>query len=197
MRRKTRPAFAWAIAIVLALGLVGVVEANAAQEKKTEGDTVSGIALPVSDKELMGKVTAALSTSGHKPKSLKTVSLGELGRVYVATMDDGQERVFVRLVARRVPCMDCHDVFFVYSFDEKMTFLDFIPLHITKRYNKPWDRDDIDKIRNKFSGKSLFEPVSFDPMVDAVSSATISSKLVFHSINQTGKAYQELVKLGL
>jgi hypothetical protein len=92
--------------------------------------------------------------------------------------------------------MDCHDVFFVYSFDHRMTFLSFVPIYVTKRYNKPWNSDDVMKIQSRFSGKSLSEDIPFNPMVDAVSSATISSKLVFHSINQTDRVFKQLVELG-
>ncbi len=187
---KNKSAALWIIVAVVSLL---PLQLEAKEEHATEnGDKVSGMLLPVSHEELMDKVTAVLSAGGGEVTLVKTVSLGDLGRVYVATVDNGKKRIFARVVARRVPCMDCHDVFFVYSFDEKPTFLDFAPLHVTKRYNKPWDTDDIAKIQTRLSGESLSESVSFNPMVDAVSYATISSKLVFHSINQTDRVLKQL-----
>ncbi len=154
------------------------------------------LAIPVSEQELMHTVKQALSADGEEPGSIKKVALGKLGTVYVATVAEGKKGVFARVVARRVPCMDCHNVFFVYSFDEGGDFLRFIPLYITKRYNKAWNTDDVRKIEKSFSGKSFLTPVDFNPFVDAVSSATISSKLVFHSMNQTREVYEELAALG-
>ena len=191
---KWKSAALWIIITVVSL-LPFQLEAK--EEQATEnGERVSGMVLPVSHEELMEKVTAVLSAGGGEVTLVKTVSLGDLGRVYVATIDSGKKRIFARVVARRVPCMDCHDVFFVYSFDEKPTFLDFAPLHVTKRYNKPWDTDDIAKIQTRLAGESLSESVPFNPMVDAVSYATISSKLVFHSINQTDRVLKQLGESG-
>jgi hypothetical protein len=189
---KKQTAIFW-ITLILIFGF----RANVEEPRTWAEDTISGLGVPVSRAELMEKVTQALESSGHEVASLQTISLGELGRVYVATVDNGRKKVFARVVARRVPCMDCHDVFFVYSFDQKMKFIDFIALHISKRYNKPWDSDDIARIRNRFSGQSLSEALSFNPMVDAISSATISSKLVFQSIGQTDRVFQELAKRGI
>jgi hypothetical protein len=165
-----------------------------AGENETAHVIQDSLVIPVSQDELMRKVRQSLSAAGRKPASIKKIVLDELGPVYVAAFS--AERRFARVVARTVPCMDCHDVFFVYSFDDQGKFLDFVPIHITKRYNREWEAEDFRKIWSPFAGKSIQSRVGFNPKADAVTSATMSSKLVFHSLNQTHAVYRELMQLG-
>ena len=196
MESKVKVMVALGVAVILFFSLIDISGVTTAQDETGPKHGADDLVMPVSDIELMSKVRQTLSAAGEEPSFIKKISLRELGNVYVTTVHGGQKSIFARVVARRVPCMDCHDVFFVYSFDDSGRFLKFIPLYITKRYNKKWDRDDISKIENRFSGKPISVPVGFNPMVDAVSSATISSKLVFHSMNETHKVYKKLVELG-
>ncbi len=154
------------------------------------------IVIPVSEEELMETVRQALSAGGVPSSSIKKVVLEEFGPVYMATVENRKSPVFARFVARRVPCGDCHDVFFVYSFDN-VGFLKFIPVFITKRYNHMWNAQDAAKIERRFVGKPFQERLAFDPSIDAVTSATMSSKIVFHSLNETRDVYQKLVELGM
>jgi hypothetical protein len=165
-----------------------------------EWETPKGVSqsmvIPVSEEELMETVRQALSAGGAQSSSIKKVVLDEFGAVYVANIGNGKSPVFARFVARGVPCGDCHDVFFVYCFDN-VGFLKFIPVSITKRYNQTWNVQDVEKIESRFVGKSFQERLAFDPSVDAVTSATMSSKIVFHSLNETRDVYQKLVDLGM
>jgi peroxiredoxin len=154
------------------------------------------LALPISEDELMKKVRQALSSAGEEPTSIEKLVLPDLGTVYVGAFGTRHKRVFARLVARRVPCVDCHNVFFLYSFDDEGSVLGFLPIHITKKYNREWDETDTNKIRGHFLGKSICKEMAFDPKVDAVTSATISSKVVFDSFNKTHLVYQRLLELG-
>ena len=154
------------------------------------------LALPISEDDLMKKVRRALASTGEEPTSIEKLVLPDLGTVYVGAFGSRHKRVFARVVARRVPCVDCHNVFFLYSFDDGGSFLEFLPIYITKKYNRKWDETDTNKIRGQFLGKSIFDDMAFDPKVDAVTSATISSKVVFDSFNKTRLVYQRLLELG-
>jgi hypothetical protein len=114
----------------------------------------------------------------------------------VGAFGSRHKHVFARVVARRVPCVDCHNVFFLYSFDEGGSFLEFLPIHITKKYNRKWDESDTNKMRGQFLGQSICNGMAFDPKIDAVTSATISSKVVFDSFKKTHLVYQRLLELG-
>jgi hypothetical protein len=153
------------------------------------------IVIPVSAEELLDKAKQALTAAGAESGTIQEITLDEYGTVYVARMGDTGLPVFARFVARRVPCGDCHDVFFLYTFDNAQ-FIAFSPVLITKRYNKEWDKDDVKKIKSRFVGKSFKDRVNFNPLVDAIASATMSSKIVFHSLNETQIVYRKLAELG-
>jgi len=153
------------------------------------------IVIPVSEEELLNKAKHALSAAGGESSSIKKVALDEYGTVYVARRADTGLPLFARFVARRVPCGDCHDVFFLYTFDNAQ-FIEFTPVLITKRYNKEWNQDDVKKIESRFVGELFEDRVNFNPFVDAVASATMSSKIVFHSLNETHTVYEKLAELG-
>ncbi len=155
------------------------------------------LVIPVSDKELMEKVRQSLSVQeGEELKDLVRIPLANLGTVYAGTIGKSDKHVFARVVSRKIPCGDCHDVFYVYSFDDQGKFLQFVPLSISKLGNEQWDKEDIAKIQNHFSGKSLLKEIPFNPEVDAVSSATISSRLIYDSLDQTAQVYYRLMELG-
>ena len=159
---------------------------------KQSSDT---IVIPVTEEELLDKAKKALSAAGGDPSLVKKVALHEYGTVFITTAVKTGLPVFVRFVARRVPCGDCHDVFFLYTFDNAK-FIQFIPVLISKRYNKKWDSKDIEKIESRFAGNSIKDRVSFNPFVDTITSATMSAKIVFYSMNETYTVYEKLVELG-
>ena len=152
--------------------------------------------LPISEDELMKKVRESLSIRDEEPYSIKKVSLLKFGEVYISSVGNKGKLAFAKVVARRVPCVDCHSIFFVYSFDDKGVFLNLVPIKITKAYNKQWNTYDLEKVKASFIGKSIEKKVPFDSSIDAVSSATISSKAVFDSMNKAHLVYEELEKTG-
>lgn len=153
-------------------------------------------AIPISEEELMKKVRASLSEKGEELIEIKKIVLPQFGPVYIGTLLNSREGTFARVVARKIPCSDCHDVFFVYSFDDKGEFLKFIPISISKLGNESWDEADVNKIRNSFRNKSLLREIPFHAEIDAVTAATISSKLIYDSINKTRSLIEKLVDLG-
>ncbi len=173
-----------------------ILNVSSAPENAPARTIPDDLVIPISEDELMKKVRIALSAAGGEPASIKKILVDDLGPVYVARFSRKSKSAFARIVARRNPCMDCHDVFFVYSFDDQGAFLDFVPIHITKRHNRAWDAEDVQKIRGRFLGKSILKPLEFRPQVDGVTSATISSRVVFHSLGRTSLVYEKLIELG-
>jgi hypothetical protein len=51
-------------------------------------------------------------------------------------------------------------------------------------------------MRDRLLGKSLLQKHSYNPQVDAISSATITSALIFDSLNQGQSLLQELREKG-
>jgi hypothetical protein len=96
----------------------------------------------------------------------------------------GDTRYFAAIVNREPVCDVCHAAQFIYIFDEKGKVVDFEPIYLTKGDNETWNEEDIEKTRKGLVGKSILQPANFNPEVDAVTSATITSAIIFHAISQ-------------
>jgi hypothetical protein len=107
------------------------------------------------------------------------------------------ERFFAEVVSRPSACDVCHDLHFIYVFDVAGKVLRFVPLQVTKYENEEFDDDDLGKIRSRIVGKHLSNTFIFDPKVDAVSSATITSALIFDSFSKGKALMEELKEKGL
>ena len=152
--------------------------------------------VPISDKELMEKVRQSLSVGKDKALEVEKITIQELGTIYTRTLKKSKKRLFARVVARKIPCVDCHDIFYVYSFDDTGEFLKFIPISISKYGNEPWDEDDYNKIRDSFRKKSLSKEVPFNTETDAVTAATISTKLIYDTVGKTHLVIEKLIEMG-
>ncbi len=93
--------------------------------------------------------------------------------------------LFGRIVSKYSICDVCHDVHFYYLMDPNGKLIYFNPIHITKYGNINWNPEDIVTIRSRIMEKNLFQPLPFDPSVDAVSQATMSSFLIFEGLDET------------
>ena len=151
-----------------------------------------GPPIPISETQLKEKIRQSLTIDGTQAQGIEKIVLPPWGLVYTGVLPQSDKRVFARVVARKIPCGDCHDVFYIYSFDGDGKFINFVPIAIYKYGNRPWDESDISKIRQRFKGQSLAGDVSYNAGVDAVSSATISTELIFDSIGHTQDVLREL-----
>jgi hypothetical protein len=169
-----------------------VVALNKKQDYKVQEELV----IPITENELMKKVSQSLAVKGEQPDKIIKIDLEELGKIYAGVQVGSKRRIFARVVARKIPCVDCHDVFYIYSFDDTGKFIQFIPISISKLDNEKWDEKDINKMQNNFKGKSLLKERHFNPKVDAISSATISSKLIYNSMGETELVIRKLIDIG-
>ncbi|MCK5255523.1 MAG: hypothetical protein KAQ81_05825, partial [Deltaproteobacteria bacterium] len=101
-----------------------------------------------------------------------------------------------RIVSKYSICDVCHDVHFYYILDQKGHLVFFNPIDLTKFGNVTWDPQDIRKLKSGVMGKDLFKPLPFDPYVDAVSQATMTSYLIFEGLNDTRKILQDFSDSG-
>ena len=101
-----------------------------------------------------------------------------------------------RIVSKYSICDVCHDVHFYYLMDSHGKLIFFNPIHVTKYGNINWHSDDIVTIRSRVMEKNLFQPLPFDPSVDAVSQATMSSFLIFEGLDETKIVLQDFSDAG-
>jgi len=148
---------------------------------------------PDSPQALQNEVYAGLRQLG-RVVGLKKVELEEYDNVYTAMVYKNRKsrRLFAQIIARATACNVCHDVKFIAIFDTSGIIVDIVPLQLPKGGNKPWDADDIAKLKQRLLGRHLSQPQPFDPQIDAISSATISSAMIFDSIAEGKKLYEAL-----
>jgi len=148
---------------------------------------------PNSPEALKAEVYTALRQLG-RVTGLKEIELTDYDHVYGARVfkDRKSHRLFAQIVERSTACDICHDVKFIAIFDTMGTIVDIVALQLPKVDNKPWDADDIAKLKQRLIGRNISQPRPFDAQVDAISSATISSAMIFDSIAEAKGLYQAL-----
>ena len=105
----------------------------------------------------------------------------------------GKETLFVKSEGRKAICSVCHDTVFVYVFDREGVVRDFIPVDVTKYMNDPFTPEELKKLKQRLVGRNILAPFKFDKDVDAVTSATLTSILIYDSVHH-GKELMEVVR---
>jgi peroxiredoxin len=131
---------------------------------------------------------------GKKVAAIAKEVLDNGNAVYVITMEPRRDGVFLfaRLESKSSLCDICHDSHFFYVLDQDGVIQDFYFLQLTKLGNIPWTEEDVAKIKKQIVGKSIFSDFPFDPKADAVTTATMSSSLVYEALNAGKKVFGEL-----
>jgi len=170
------------------------------QKEMRPAEEKAAIVKPVlTGEEIQTRLRAAFIAAGGGIVSMEKVTLKSPREIYMAVFEkqDRFPRLFAEVISRAVPCDSCHDVHFIYLFDKTGKIIQFEPIQLSKYENEPWDESDVAKMRQRLQGKYLFDPFVFDSKVDAVSSATISSAVIFNSFSDGQTLYQELKEKGL
>jgi hypothetical protein len=120
-------------------------------------------------------------------------------QVYTAMIRKGEtrERLFAEVSSRTSVCDICHDVHFIYLFNNTTRIIGFEAIQLTRYGNIDWDEQEIATMRARVVGRQLTQPQPFDPSVDAITSATMTSAIIFDSLAQGDSLIQELRDQGL
>jgi thiol-disulfide isomerase/thioredoxin len=152
---------------------------------------------PLSDEELLKKIKEGMALPDALVEEIRRIAPEEeylyAGKVRIR----GQEKhLFAKAVSWPPLCDICHDIHFIYVFDEGGKIVNFIPVYLPKEYNMPWDQKDVEAMKSRLIGRSLLKPFEFDRDVDSISGATITSVVIFHRLNEGKQDYTRLMKLG-
>ncbi len=164
------------------------------QEKASLDNVVEQNESSLSEEELMVKIKdimAAVSRDKDISICKRLVSLPDSPEVYEGQSEHG--RYFAIFVNKISVCNVCHGAQFIYVIDGAGKVVHFEPIFLTKHGNNVWDETDIEKTRKRVLGRSISQPTSFNPEVDAVTSATITSAIIFKAIAD-GKNIYQLIK---
>jgi len=147
----------------------------------------------MSESEIITMISEHIEKLGKKVLSTEKITLENRKTIYVTSLSPAREGVFLfsRLESNPSLCDICHDTHFLYILDQLGMIVDFIPVQLTKYGNVYWNSEDREKIKKNVAGKSIFQPFPFDPKVDAVTSATMTSSLIFESFNEAGSVWSD------
>jgi hypothetical protein len=153
--------------------------------------------LPIPRKELERRLRASIKRYAGELVSLELRSLPG-GDVYQAQVDrqGRRETVYARVVSRSAICDICHDVHFFYLFNKRGEVVGFEPVHLTKYGNIEWTAEETAGFIRRILGRSLTNPWNFAPEVDAVTSATMTSAIIFNSFEADRKLLKQLNPVG-
>jgi hypothetical protein len=154
---------------------------------------------PQTEGELTQQIKIAFASQGKDLQDFRRLELLSGRRVYTASIDrDGhRESVFAEVTSRSAICDICHNVHFFYVFDRKGIVLAFEPLHLTKYGNVEWNDAEVAYFTRRVLDRPLVGTWNFDPDVDAVTSATMTSAIIFNSLDQGRELLDELRAQGL
>ncbi len=188
---ENRPAYMDKIRQILSGGAVEASKQSyeSAYQQLNPGITVEGI---------KGKITQRLQKTGIKVTDITPIKLTNAPQCFMVKIEkDGKmDAWFAAIGAQGKVCDICHNIYFIYLFDRQGVIRDFIPIDVTKFGNKPFEEKEVEKMRQSLVGKSLTQPIQYNPDTDAVSSASMTSALIFKSVNEGRKLYETLKKEG-
>lgn len=153
------------------------------------------IDLNMSAEQVERKVLACMRRAAGGDDSIKSVrrlSLPRSGDVYVAMPEGSADGLYAQVVSRPPTCDVCHGVHFILVFDAAGTVRDFEPLHLTKYGNVVWSSHDADFMRRHLIGLNVRQPFEFNPEVDSVTTATMTSTIIYNSAQRLRDVLREI-----
>ena len=146
------------------------------------------------EEDIVKLIKDHVEKDGKKTAAVAREVLDNGNAVYVITLEPRRDGVFLfaRLESKSSLCDVCHDSHFFYVLDQDGVIQDFFFLQMTKLGNVSWTDEDVAKIKKQIAGKSIFSDFPFNPKADAITTATMSSSLVYESLNAGKKVFGEL-----
>jgi len=127
-----------------------------------------------------------LSRVGGRAVAVDVLELTGGERVYRAAAAQDGAPSFARVGSRAPVCAVCHAVHFLFAFDARGRVLGFAPIQVTKWGNAEWTAEESAWFEARLRGRRMAD-LAFDENVDAVTTATISSSLIFNEIRRTAE----------
>ena len=156
------------------------------------------LSLRYKEDELLKKAKESMLNSKWKVLKVSKVKLPDNEDIYVGEIRAGSQKsfLFAKLASRAPTCDICHATHFFFTFNDKGMVINFLPVQATKVDNIPWDTKEIEKMKGRLVGRSILQPTDFDPQVDSISSATLTSAVMVDSINKAKSLYDGLKRKG-
>ncbi|GAB4256507.1 MAG: hypothetical protein Kow0092_02580 [Deferrisomatales bacterium] len=142
---------------------------------------------PHLERELVRRL---LSRVAGREVGVERVPLDDV-RLYRAVVDSEELDLYAKVAYRDPVCEVCHSVQFLFAFDGQGRLRAYDSIHVTKYDNEEWTEEDSRFLESRLVDRTL-EGLSFDPEVDAVARATMSSALIFDDVRRTAALLKAL-----
>ena len=154
--------------------------------------------LPVSREALTEKLGDAFEAAGGQRTGWQAIHADGRPIAYKGAIGSGPQTkpLFAVVVSRRPVCDVCHDIHFIYVFDAAGEILSLEPIQLPKAGNRAFGRRDKKRLRQRVVGRSLADGFNFNPKVDAVTKATITSAVVYDALRDGKALMQQLRRAG-
>jgi hypothetical protein len=149
---------------------------------------------PLTAAELQEWVKTAAAGAGLTNATATEIRL-PTGEIFFRVAS-GEQVLWAVVAGRAKVCNVCHDIFFIVLFDGGGRVVDLAPIMLTKYKNVEFDEQDVAFLKSRVVGRLLSRDIVFDPTVDAVTAATMTSTLVFDTLRRLGETWARMVKAG-
>jgi len=150
---------------------------------------------PLTEAELTARLIAAAAEAGLAGAAVAPVKVSADETFYRLTA--AGKSLWAMVAGRAKVCNVCHDIFFIVLFDDAGLVVNLAPIIITKYKNVEFDANDVAFLKSRVVGRLLSREIVFDPTVDAVSAATMSSALVFDTLRRLRETWAGVVGAGV
>lgn len=169
--------------------------AEAAQKEPAQTVKRPRIELNMSDEQIEQAVLASMRRAADGEDSItavRKVSYPRSGDIFVATPAGAVSNLYAQVVSRPPTCDVCHGVHFILVFDGAGILRYFEPLHLTKYGNVVWTQYDADFMRRHLIGLDVRQPFEYNPSVDSVTTATMTSVIIYNSAQRLRDVLKEI-----
>ncbi|MBM4309372.1 MAG: hypothetical protein FJ119_00265 [Deltaproteobacteria bacterium] len=191
---KNADVFMTAIRTALASSPDGLA-AESAQKEPAQAVKRPRIELNMSDDQIEQAVLTSMRRAAGGDDSItsvRTVSYPRSGDIFVATPAGAVSNLYAQVVSRPPTCDVCHGVHFILVFDGAGILRYFEPLHLTKYGNVVWTQYDADFMRRHLIGLDVRQPFEYNPSVDSVTTATMTSVIIYNSAQRLRDVLKEI-----
>lgn len=148
----------------------------------------------VSEKTRMLVASSILGKMAGGSVKAEKMETGNGETLYRAVAPEtGPLELYVRISTRKPVCDLCHTNIFAFGFDSSGQVMGFAPIYVTKVGNEKWSDEDKEGFEKRLLGRKMAK-LGFDPDIDAVTGASMSSSLIYDEIRRTGELLEGLEK---
>jgi len=145
--------------------------------------------LDISEEKIIQNVELSIDrVLKNEPPADKTVTkkMSDYDGLYMTKVTSGLKEgiLYSKVLSRKPVCDVCHGIHFIVTFDAVGIIRDVHAIHLTKYGNVVWNEEDLKTINSRLVGMKIDDNIQFNSEVDAVTTATMTSSLMYNSIKR-------------